>query len=943
MNGWGQIVANTHVLWQASPRWRFDLLSALIGVVLTLILLWLMRTFRPTLEAASRSFLSRLQQWQGQFQADLETRYLQQVARYVQHLILPVCDIPLERRFIAPDLRVPAPPPRSLSDLENLEELESAFPPYRDIPLRQALNGYPRLAVTPPLTAIRNGERGPIGSGQTTLMAYIALMCSQQLTAAGDTADAAPSPPLLDPARVPLYLSLTAIEWGTGTEAETTPPTTLSSVDLELEPENDDDNDGNGGNDTAETTPDRAAPLPTLIDATLRTVGGRRSMRTILQKRLEEGQAIVLADGWDEIPPSCRAQAAEWLIAAAEAAPNNVWLVAVGSEGSAPFIEAGFVPVEIVPWSDEHVLAFARRWADIAAAAGRSELTTPAGFDAFVARLRQTARQGTPPLELAYRAFLQATGAAVNVPIERRTPLYAALLDSWLAQPQEKGKRKNPLPSWWMTACRAILGELSLTLQRERRTLITPEELDAVITEVLAGISSTQDVDTPETPNQTKEPTKGTELAEIAQAIEATEPTETATDAVSPGVDRQLVARIRHTLTAEQNLMRTVSTSDSDKDRRYAFSHPLWSAYLAACRLAETEQNPPPESLEAPQWIETVAFLAEMGDIGPTVTAWLRTPDDLFFSRLCTLGRWVQAAPTSVPWRNSTLALLGRAFIQLPAPPPVRRALGQALARTRAAGISHLFKQALRHSDPHIRTAALLGLSYVAGEADLPVFRAALSDPSPAVRHAAITGLATIGSDAALHELARVLLEGDQEISLAVGEALAHCGPDGVQVLHEATTMDDPLVRRAAVAGLARLQDRTALEEVIRTDPQWIVRVAAQTALDELEQREEHTVPAPIRLDELPWLIAWAASQGESVGVGESARRMLRRALREGDAITQAMVARTLAQAGRPDDVELLREALAAPPAPQVATAALEALSAIGARYAIRIERLTAS
>ncbi len=929
MDGWGYVVANTHVLWQVSPRWRFDSLSALIGVVLTLILLWLVRIFRPTLEAAGQSFIVRLQQWQGQFRADLETLYLQQVTRYAQRLVLPVCDIPLEERFIAPYLRVPVPPPASLSDLESLEELESTFPPHRDIPLYQALNGHPRLIVTPPLTAIRNGEMGPIGCGQTTLMAYIALTCSQQLAAVEGTADTTPSP-LLDPARVPLYVSLTAIEWSTENAPQPIPP---ADDDLES---------GENGDDAEDTTLDQADPLATLVDAALRTVGGRRPMRTILQKRLEDGQAIILADGWDEIPPSCRPQAAKWLIAAAEAAPDNMWLVAVGGSGGyAPFAEAGFVPVEIVPWSDEQIVAFARRWADIAAADGRPELTTPAGFEAFAAQLRQAARQGASPLELAYRAFLQATGAAVKIPATRRAPLYAALLDSWLAQPKGKGKRKGSLPPWWITACRAILGKLSLTLQQEGRTLINPEELDAAITEVLAEILPTQVVETPETP-ETPETTGTARLTELTETAEAIELAEATVATVSPGVDRQLVARIRHTLTAEQNLMRATLTSDSPKGRRYTFSHPLWPAYLAACRLAETGQNPPPESLETPQWIETVAFLAEIGDVSSTVTAWLRTPDDLFFSRLCTLGRWIQAAPKDVSWRNGTLALLGRAFIQLPAPPPVRRALGQVLAGTRATGISHLFKQALRHSDPHIRTAALLGLSQVASEADLPVFRAALSDPSSVVRHAAITGLATIGSDAAIHELARALLEGDQEISLAVGEALAHCGPDGVQILHEAVTMEDPFVRRAAVLGFAQLHDLVALEEVIRTDPQWIVRVAAQTALDELERQAEYTVPPPIRLDELPWLIAWAASQGESVGVGESARWMLRRALREGDALIQALAARALAQAGRPDDVELLREALATPE-PQVAMAALEALSAISARYAIRIERLTAS
>jgi HEAT repeat protein len=128
------------------------------------------------------------------------------------------------------------------------------------------------------------------------------------------------------------------------------------------------------------------------------------------------------------------------------------------------------------------------------------------------------------------------------------------------------------------------------------------------------------------------------------------------------------------------------------------------------------------------------------------------------------------------------------------------------------------------------------------------------------------------------------------------------------------------------------------LERAVREDEQWIVRSAAAAALDELEAREKiRGVAPPPQIEQLPWLISWAAAQGEGVGLGQAARRVLWRALSEADGPVRLAAAQVLAQVGRPEDVEPLRSALAAPD-PAVAGAALEALDEIGRRYDLRIE-----
>ena len=174
----------------------------------------------------------------------------------------------------------------------------------------------------------------------------------------------------------------------------------------------------------------------------------------------------------------------------------------------------------------------------------------------------------------------------------------------------------------------------------------------------------------------------------------------------------------------------------------------------------------------------------------------------------------------------------------------------------------------------------------------------------------------------------------------ATAEALAQCGEEGVAYLHEAVESEDVMVRRAAVLGLAQAEARDVLLEVAREDEQWIVRSGAAAALDELEAREKiQGVAPPPEIEQLGWLISWAAARGEGVGLGPAARRMLWRALSEGDTPVRLAAAQILAQVGRPEDIEPLRSALADAD-PAVAGAALEALGEIDRRYDLRIDQV---
>jgi HEAT repeat protein len=261
------------------------------------------------------------------------------------------------------------------------------------------------------------------------------------------------------------------------------------------------------------------------------------------------------------------------------------------------------------------------------------------------------------------------------------------------------------------------------------------------------------------------------------------------------------------------------------------------------------------------------------------------------------------------------------------------------LAASGVSGVVYFLKQALKRPEADVRIAAVLGLSRVAREADMPAFEAALADGDVFVREAAVPALARFGIDAAKRRLAKVLLEGDDQIRPIAATALTRCGEEGVELLHELADSEDMMTRRAVVFGLAQVGDRETLQRMMREDKQWVVRTAAETAHEELEAQEESPGAPPLPdIEQLPWLISWAAALGEGVGLGDAARQMLRRALVEGDAQIRLAASQALIRVGRPDDVQVLQAALADSD-PAVAGAAFKALGEIGRRYDLRVER----
>ena len=495
------------------------------------------------------------------------------------------------------------------------------------------------------------------------------------------------------------------------------------------------------------------------------------------------------------------------------------------------------------------------------------------------APLRQALKRGATTLELALFAWLLLRGE--TLPSSRGEALLKAL-ELLLIQgeiPEEE--------AWLPMVARVALGNLALTLHQEGRYEMTREEIEGAIEAAL--------------PPEGERPQKAKE-------------------------------RVWQVLTEAKAILHPLGAET------YAFVHPLWQALLTARQALTLPPGVLADHLEDPAWETVVDFYAGWGPMEPVIRAWLSQPDDLWYTRLRRAAAWVAQAPTDAHWRNGVMGLLARTLLKPDIPLPIRQQLADALVHTGDPGVAYFLKQATRHAQPEIRIAAVKALGHVAKEADLPTFEAALADRDPRVQEAAAVALGIMGGRPAIHRLTLLLVEAEQELRVTAARALAHCGEEGLEVLREALKDEDFLTRRAAVYGLAEVEEPWVWEQVANVatdDPEWIVRSAAETVL-EMREKRSHPVQPPLEVSEMGWLIAWAAQRGETVGRGESAYSFLLLALREGDPEVRKAAAQALGLAGKPEHVSALREATEEED-PEVAAAALEALEELCRRHDITV------
>jgi HEAT repeat protein len=635
-----------------------------------------------------------------------------------------------------------------------------------------------------------------------------------------------------------------------------------------------------------------------------------------LQRQVEGGNALLLLDDWDQVPIADRSVVTEWIEALFAAHPGNRIVVVTGEYGYAPLIEIGLAPLQPVIWSHRQLFELTRRWVQAFQAKDKDHSPENGGRPGPAPTISYRLTPPTP-LQATFELMIQLHGQQpAQTPAERMAQVMDLLLPP--PQPDDKGRVAWPLE----TGYRA-LGRLALTALEQGHLLVERDTIQSTVTEALP----------PPQLALHEEPEDGFSRDEL-KASEAEKERRTL----------QVVDCCRD-LTTIRGPIRAWGSG------RYLFSHPVVAAYLAARHLADEVSADGVATIvdhaDTPTRRNVLRFYVGLAPAGPLIKRLMGTPDDLFLNRLWTVAALLGAmSPGRKPWRDALMARLAQLLMNPRVPVLMRDRALEALVDSGEASVRLLLKQAASHPDTFLRAGATLGMGVLGREQDIPLLKAALSDAEFDVRMAAIHALGRLaleGSKGALELVVATLLEAGDEVQREAAELLAELGPEGEAVLRDSAQHEDLMLRRAAVYGLVVINEpwaREALEQMQREDTEWLVRNAASEALISLGVGEEQeplsldlTLP---QADAEPWLIAWAAEQGEGVGVGEAARATLMRALREGEPETRFMAIETLERLADPRAIGALRQYLR-DPYPEIRQATLAALAEISRRYDMTI------
>ncbi|MCU0481937.1 MAG: hypothetical protein MUE54_12125 [Anaerolineae bacterium] len=620
-------------------------------------------------------------------------------------------------------------------------------------------------------------------------------------------------------------------------------------------------------------------PAEPLVRA-LQTYSGYVTSKTMprnIYERLNEGKALLLLDGYDELPASYQSLANIWLNALLTQYGNNFIIITANTHGYGQLMQTGFSPVFLRPINDTATHNLIDKWASQWNKIGRKK-DVPA---VTLERVKDRNRAYTP-LELSAKIW----GMFDSPERENIGEWLQFLVGQYLPSNMSLGNVSEQLG-------RAALLQLE-------EGFITVNRFD----EILRGVQ----VETPiidETPETTED-----EWDAILD--EADTPTDD--EAPHPPKGAEKVPASNKELQKFLQTMEKSGLLNSFRGDKYQFKHPFLAAYFASFVLPEFETVELLALTHFPAWRDALALSHLHQPLDELTAARLSQPADVLYNNLLEVTRWLKYAGKT-EWRTGVLKALGNAFVQPNQYPLLRERIASALVGTRDKNVIRIFARGLRDGNPDVRRLACLGLGALRAEEAIRDITSLLADVDPDVALSAGLALGAINTQESLEEMVAVLTTSSEALRQAVAEAFAALPEEGYPVLYDAISHEDLMVRRAAIFGLRRINAPWALVAVYKAsteDDEWYVRSAAEQAFLEMQfgQTASGVRPMP-DVESLEWLRDWINSLGDAakrITVGGDA--LLRKALEEGDTETQALSVANIGQLGITAQADALYAAL---------------------------------
>ncbi len=561
----------------------------------------------------------------------------------------------------------------------------------------------------------------------------------------------------------------------------------------------------------------------------------------------QTGRAMLLVDGMDELPPAGQQLVSDYFKILIQAYPKTKIITTGTPDYVDGLISLGFTPLGLMTWKSADKDQFIQRWGEL---------------------WNQT---------VALEAWAQ-TGPKQVDPI---------LLNTWLAT---DNIHLNPfeltLKVWGAYAGDTLGPQVTESIATHIRR-ISPSNIPIAALEALAMqvILTTQPIfDSYKGSEWVKsfEPAEEKPANADAETIISKDGSEEKTPAKKKNEKKSAVPSF--------GLIGKLIASgllSSHEGNRIRFAHPIFGGYLAGRALSSYGADD--TILNQPDWagkhlaLNYMAMYGDASSIVQKMLEWSRLP---MHRPLLVAARWLRDAPRNTPWRGKLMATLASILQMNALPLALRAQVISAFIASNDQSVATLFRQLLISNSPELVQLGALGCGAVYDSKSISALSNVLDTPNISSRRAACMALVAIGTNEALEVVAHALLNGDEDLRRAAAEALANDRQEGHAMLNDGSSMQDIMVRRSVVFGLARIPEAWATEILVKMqteDDQWIVRNVA-TEVVASQSVPNSRIPRKLKPpSESPWLIEFAGKQGVGISPGAPATDLLLLALKGDD------------------------------------------------------------
>ena len=239
------------------------------------------------------------------------------------------------------------------------------------------------------------------------------------------------------------------------------------------------------------------------------------------------------------------------------------------------------------------------------------------------------------------------------------------------------------------------------------------------------------------------------------------------------------------------------------------------------------------------------------------------------YSNIFIIAPWLRHTHQKSSWRNFFLKKLLQYAQNNNLSFGIRLRFLSAILFANDTSTNNLIKQLLSQTDQQMIELTLLALGTGNGsDTFLNDLILLLESNNLKIQKLSALNLAIIENQNALHALAKTLLAGDETLRRLVAEILALKEGQGVDIIKDAVTIDDILVRRSAIFGLVRINEPWAIELIEKLsyeDSQWVIRNVASQALEDLNSENPYIPQRKKPIIEDEWLIKFASQKNLGV------------------------------------------------------------------------------